>query len=106
MALDRVVLARLEPARLEQDGARDDDLADVVQQAGERRLRDAAAVEPGRVGQLDRHARDARRVLRVGGDLRIQPASKLEQAREIDALATVHRRMIDQVSRALRPSRG
>ena len=97
MSLDGVVLAGLEPARLEQDRARHDDLADVVQQAGERRLRDAAAVEPGRVGQLDRDARDARRMLGVGRDLRVEPASQLEQAREVDALATVHRRMIDQV---------
>ena len=77
----------VEPARLEQHGARHDDLADVVQQAGERRLRDAAAVEPGRVGQLDRDARDSRRMLGVGGDLRVEPASQLEQAREVDALS-------------------
>ncbi len=106
MALDRVVLARLEPARLEQHRARHDDLADVVEQAGERRLRDGAAVEAGRVGELDRDARDPGRVLGVGGDLRVEPACELEQAREVDALSLFHRRMIDQVSAVLRPSRG
>ena len=87
VALDRVVLARIEPARLEQHRARHDDLADVVEQACERRLRDGPAVEPGRVGELDRDARDPRGVLGVGGDLRIEPASELEQPREVDALA-------------------
>jgi hypothetical protein len=105
MALHRVVLARLEPARLEQHGARHDDFADVVEQSRERRLRDRAPIEPGRVGELDRDARDARGMLGIGGDLRVEPARELEQPREIDALSLFHRRMIDQLCGVLRPSR-
>ena len=71
---------------LSRTGARDDDLAHVVEEPRERRLGDGAAVEARRVGELDRDARDAGRVLGVGGDLRIEPASELEQAREVDAL--------------------
>jgi hypothetical protein len=55
LALDGVVLALVQPPGLEQHGARDDDLAHVVEQPGERRLGDGATVQAGRVGELDGH---------------------------------------------------
>jgi len=76
-----------------------------VEQPRERRLGDGPAVEAGRIGELDRDARDPRRVLGIRGDLRIEPACELEQPREVDALSRFHLRMIDQLCAVLRPSR-
>ena len=87
MALDLVELAVVERAALGQDRHRHRDLADVVQQAADRGEGDVGPVEAGCVRERECDPGDACRVLGIGRDLRIEPASELEQPRQIERVS-------------------